>query len=600
MDPAQGPLSFGQAFLGSLLGPLATAAIVVVFVVCLLLEREDFRDRFLKLVSRGDLRTSTRVMTEAGRRVSRYLLVQLSVNVIYGTVFGLGLYFIGIPDALIWGLLTALFRYIPFVGTLIAACLPFALAVAIDPHWGMLIEVGVLFFGMELVVTNAIEPRLYGSSTGLSALAVIIAAMFWATLWGPVGLILSTPLTVCLVVLGRYVPQLQFLETMLGSEPVLVREEQLYQRLVSGNTEEAIDLAEEYVAKSGSPRAFYDEVAIPALRFAESDRNRDGADLPSRRLVAEGMDSVVRELESLWPEENREGQRPLSVLCIGGRTELDGAAASMVAQTIASDTILTQVLPPVSLRPQGIGQIDLKGIDLVCIAYLNANHMTYLRYAVRRLRRRSPHVLVVACLFDGSETADDGTMTEIGVSSVAFSVASAEAAVFTRAEKSDDPAKPDEEKNFSPVEHLRLLTRPGPTLNEFTAAVAAEFAVQIAVVLAADEAAPEGAAVGPNDLGSLRDLVMQNGDVLVITDTASNEDLTASAFLVENSFGFFAGVALHLNGEAVGALMVFDQTSRDFSDADQTRLREMASSFVATDLPELSFPEPQPSIAGAA
>ncbi len=576
VNPAAGPLTFGQLFLGSLLGPLATAAIVIVFVVCLLLEREDFRDRFLKLVSRGDLRTSTRAMTEAGRRVSRYLLVQLTVNAAYGAVFGAGLYAIGIPDALLWGLLTALFRYIPFVGTLIAACLPFALAVAIDPNWGMLIEVAVLFFGMELIVTNAIEPRLYGSSTGLSALAVIIAAMFWATLWGPIGLILSTPLTVCLVVLGRYVPQLQFLEIMLGSAPVLVREEQFYQRLVSGNTAEAIDLAEQYIAKGLSPRAFYDEVAIPALRFAESDRSRDGADIAGRRLIADGMDTVVKEVEGLWPKDRAGGGARLIVLCVGGRTELDGALANVVAQSISSDAVGARILPPVSLHPQGIGQIDLAGVQVICIVCLDAHPNAYLRYAAKRLKRRAPDIHIIACLFGGADWNPEAVAAETGVTSVVTSLEATGAAISILAQGTDAAAIAAGGTEGESQDRIR----PGPAMSAFAAALAAEFLVQIALVLPLTPPGTETDATGPLGLAALRDRALAHEGVLVISDTAADEDVGANEFIVENGFGFFAAAKMLAGDRPIGVLMLFDHARDAFTDEDRSRLQRAAASFI--------------------
>ncbi|MEO8883543.1 MAG: AI-2E family transporter, partial [Devosia sp.] len=222
-----------------------------------------------------------------------------------------------------------MFRYIPFVGTLILATIPFTLAFAVDPGWSMLIKSAALFVVLETTATNVIEPRLYGASTGLSALAVLVAAMFWATLWGPIGLILATPLTVCLVVLGRYVPQLQFLETLLGSEPVLSPAERLYQRLVAGNSGEAIDIAEQY-EKDGDPRRFYEEVALPALQFAEADLTVDSADLVQRRRVVESLDEVIDELDA-DVEGSEEHAR---VIVIGGRTELDGAAARVLASVM--------------------------------------------------------------------------------------------------------------------------------------------------------------------------------------------------------------------------------------------------------------------------
>ena len=573
VDPALGPLGFGQAFLGSVLGPLATGAIVTLFVIFLLVERENFRDRFLKLVSSGDLRTTTRAMTDAGRRVSRYLLVQFVVNASYGAMFGVGLFFIGIPDALLWGLLAGLFRYIPFVGTIIAAVIPLALSFAIDPQWSKLVAVVGLFVVLEMTITNAVEPRLYGSSTGLSALAVLVAAMFWATLWGPIGLILATPLTVCLVVLGRYVPQLAFLETMLGSEPVLAPDEQLYQRLVSGNAEEAIDLAEQYVDKNGSPQVFYDRVAIPALRFAETDRARDGGDLAERRLVAESMDAVVQELANLWPEDV-ETSAALSVLCIGGRTELDGAAASMIAQSLSATGVGARVLPPVSLRRQGIGQLELEKVDVVCIAYLDEAALAYLKNAARHIHRRAPAVTVVGCLLSES---DEPIETPQGVAQFCHSVADVQEFIASLA--------PDHRVGDVPGarEPMHRLARPNAQLSGFTGKVAAELAVPIAMVVIADLDG-EKAAV-PDELAPLRDYVLENG--ATAADTGAWHALLENPFMVENGFGAAAGVPVMIDGRKYGALLVFDQAGRAFSDDDVNRLTDLAATFVDEANPDL-------------
>lgn len=215
------PIQVIRAVLGPLIAPLATAGLVVVFVIFILIEREDLRDRFIKLAGAGDLQTSTEAINEAAARVSRYLLMQLIVNLTYGIPLGIGLYLIGVPNALLWGLLAALLRFVPYLGPFLAALFPVALAFAVDPGWSMLGWTVALFLVLELLSNNVVEPWLYGASTGLSALAIIMAAIFWTSLWGPVGLLLSTPLTVCLVVIGRYVPQLEFLGTLLGSEPAL-------------------------------------------------------------------------------------------------------------------------------------------------------------------------------------------------------------------------------------------------------------------------------------------------------------------------------------------------------------------------------------------
>jgi predicted PurR-regulated permease PerM len=307
--PRPRPLEVIQTIIGPLLAPLATAGLVVIFVIFVLLEREDLRDRFFKLAGAGDLHKTTQALNDAAARVSRYLLMQLVVNSTYGIPIGAALYFIGVPNAVLWGLLAAVLRFIPYLGPFLAALFPVALAVAVDTGWTMLLWVIGLFLVAELISNNVVEPWLYGSSTGLSSLAIIMAAIFWTTLWGPVGLFLATPLTVCLVVVGRYVPQLEFLGVLLGSDPVLAPEERLYQRLLAGNLEEAVEIAEDYVDEHSS-REFYDNAAIPALRLAENDRQRSTTDTNYRRLVADTAICVVREVEDHVREKTASTDEP--------------------------------------------------------------------------------------------------------------------------------------------------------------------------------------------------------------------------------------------------------------------------------------------------
>src|SRR5215467_3342862 len=248
------PLQIVQGIVGPLLPPLALAGLVIVFVIMILLEREDLRDRLLRLAGR-DLHRTTVAMDDAAQRISRYLLRQLVVNACCGVPIGFGLALMGIPNAALWGILAALLRFIPYLGIVIAACFPVALAIAITPGWLLLVWVVLLFVGIELVVSNLLEPWVYGASTGLSPVALIAAATFWTWLWGPIGLLLSTPMTVCLVVLGRHVPQLGFLDVMLGSDPVLEPSDSFYQRLLANDPEEATEQAREFI-REGSIAEF--------------------------------------------------------------------------------------------------------------------------------------------------------------------------------------------------------------------------------------------------------------------------------------------------------------------------------------------------------
>lgn len=428
------PLDIIRNVIGPLLGPIATAGLVVVFVSFMLIEREDMRNRFIRLIGGRDLNATTEALDEAARRVSRYLLSQLVVNVTYGLPIGIGLYVIGIPNALLWGVLATVLRFVPYLGPFIAASFPLALAVAVDPGWTMVAWTVALFLVIELISNNVVEPVLYGSSTGLSSVAVILAAIFWTLLWGPVGLFLSTPLTVCLVVIGRYVPQLQFLDVLLGSEPVLTPAERFYQRMLASDWEEGADIAEEYLKEGKSLAAFHDEVVLPALRLAEWDRQRQA--LPPDRVeaVAAAIDRVIDELEPDDGESDLEQPADASVLCGGGRTLLDRTAGRLLAQLLRHQGVAAQVLPLASPRAEDIMRIAPPPTRIIVLAYLGASGLAHARHACRRLRRRLPEAVLVIALWNGQRAPEKSAdpAAEIGADLTATTLQETLAQVLDR------------------------------------------------------------------------------------------------------------------------------------------------------------------------
>ena len=409
-DPA--PLQLLQTIVGPLIEPLATTGIVIVFVVFMLLQREDLRDRFIRLVGSRDLHRTTQALGDAAERVGRYLLMQLLVNTAYGVPVGIGLWLIGVPNPLLWGMLSVVLRFVPFIGPIIAAAFPLALSIAVDPGWTMLLWTAALFILLELISGNIVEPWLYGASTGLSAIAILAAAIFWTWLWGPVGLLLSTPLTVCLVVLGRHAPQFGFLNVLLGSEPVLEPAESLYQRLLAGDPDEATERAEEYL-RTHSILAYYEEVAIPALSMFEHDRARGVLTDERRALVAAAALTLVDNLsehedangrgevgeaaaEQALPEralpeaiEPGLGWEDRPVLCAGGRGNLDDVAAAILAQLLERCGIDTRVASYEAITTGAYANLDMTGVQVVCLSYMNPDSIAHARYAVRRLRRRT-------------------------------------------------------------------------------------------------------------------------------------------------------------------------------------------------------------------
>ena len=232
--PPQSPVSIAERVLEPVLGPLETTCIVFIVAIFVLMQQEDLRDRLIRLFGSTDLHRTTMALDDAGRRLSRYFLTQLAINASFGLVLFAGLMVIGVPNAALWAIMSGLLRFVPYIGTWIAGLLPTLLAAAVDPGWGLALETFALYAVVELITGQVIEPVLYGHSTGLSPVSVIVAAIFWSWLWGPIGLILSTPLTLCLVVLGRHVPRLEFLDVILGDRPALTPIESFYQRILAG------------------------------------------------------------------------------------------------------------------------------------------------------------------------------------------------------------------------------------------------------------------------------------------------------------------------------------------------------------------------------
>ena len=601
------PLDVAQAVLGPVVQALATAGIVIVFVIFVLLERQDLKDRFLKLVGTGDLQTSTEALSEAGSRISRYLLMQLIVNVAYGAPIGIGLYLIGVPNAFLWGVVAAVLRFIPFLGPFLAVLFPLALAFAVDPGWSMLLWVVGLFVIMELISNNVVEPWLYGASTGLSSLAVISAAIFWTSLWGPIGLVLSTPLTVCLFVIGRYVPQLQFLRVLLGNDPVLSPEEQLYQRLLAGNAEGATEIAENYVNEHSS-RQFYDQVAIPALRLADTDRQRASGDGSYKRTIADGMATVVREVEEHVRQRtsdkvelaNKSAKPPRALgvpdLCIAGRTDLDAAAAEMVAQAVAERGIGARVLPPIVISQNGIGQLDLAGVEVVCLSYLAADPQTFSKFACRRLKRRAPDIKTIVALWNPSPSLEQvkDLKEHLGADAVVFSVEGAAAQIDAWVSPHlSDPMQPapvpaNEQDRIEALRSLGLITGESKHFDEVASKIAAAFGTPIALVtLVDDEHQHWPGAVGlPPKLDACRmdaretsicGHVVALNDLLVIEDVAKDPRFANNPFLIENGIRFYAGAPLRTSsGLAIGSLCVIDTKPRSFEENDRKILTKIA------------------------
>lgn len=392
------PMKAVAAWVVPVMEPLLTAGVAIVLLIFILLERNELRDRLLRLAG-GDLHPMTDALDEAARRVSRYLAMQVLVNGGYGLALGAALWLIGVPGAWLWGALAAVLRFVPYVGPVVGSVFPLAMAFAVDPGWQMLLWTLVLILVLELVVNNLVEPWLYGSSTGLASVAVLLSAAFWALLWGPVGLVLATPLTVCLVVMGRHVPHLRFLDLLLGSDPVFDAPTRLYQRLLAGDLEEAGDLAETEIAEKGLT-AFYSTAALPALgRVAADSAHVTSAE--HRHRVGLGMARLVQELrlEHRSEPEATAGATPAPVLCIALRWQADALAADMLAHALAQGGTPAVPLPATAISAERIAELELGNAEVVCLSSFHPQPEALVRHVCRRLLRLRPQLRIVLGLW---------------------------------------------------------------------------------------------------------------------------------------------------------------------------------------------------------
>ncbi|HXA64308.1 MAG TPA: AI-2E family transporter [Bryobacteraceae bacterium] len=390
--------------------PLGLAGVVVIFTVFMLLKREDLRNRLLRLVGLGQLKVMTQALDDAATRVSRYMLLQFLVNAGFGALFGFSLYLIGVPNPLLWGALAGILRIVPYVGTLAAATLPIGLSLAVFDGWLKPLLVFLLVAGLELIIGNVVEPWLYGAHVGISSLALLVTAVFWTVLWGPAGLILSTPLTVCVVVLGRYVPHLSFLHILLGDEPVLGPEAQIYQRLLAMDQQEAHTIVDQFM--KGRPLIeLYDSVLIPALSMAEQDRHKGAIDAAREDFLFLSINEMIAEFSEYQPaadissEEDAptlEDAQQFSgrVVCLSAHDQADEITAAMLAQLLQQKGFAVLSFSSTGESPNDwLKAIDAKPGDVVCISALPPYAFAPARVMCKQIRERFPKLKVVVCVW---------------------------------------------------------------------------------------------------------------------------------------------------------------------------------------------------------
>ncbi len=431
-QPDPGAFTTLVAIIQPLLSPLTTTGIVVIFVVFILLQREDLRNRVIRLAGSADIQRTTAALDDAGKRLSKLFLTQIAFNAVFGLVIGIGLELIGVPSAPLWGLIAMILRFVPYIGALISAVFPLILAAAVGSGWEMLLLTAALFTVSELLAGQVLEPLIFGHSSGLSPVAIILSASFWTWLWGPVGLVLATPLTVCLVVVGRHVDRLKFLDIMLGDRPPLTPPQLVYQRMLAGDPMEAAEQAHDHL-KNASLEDYYDTILLKGLRLAEVD-NRLGH-LNEERLdrIVATVGELVADLETHHDAEatnvttsdvgsnlgalvaieqtNDKATRvpekwrsPRSVLCIPGSTKLDEAAALVLAQIMRHRGFGAVAEKADALSMSKFFSLDLADTSLVCVCYVDRPSNAKIQYAVRRLAKKSSSAGILL-VFLGTDSA---------------------------------------------------------------------------------------------------------------------------------------------------------------------------------------------------
>lgn len=601
-----------QSAATGVLGPLGTAGLVLLLVIFMLFKREDLRGRMVRLIGQGRISATTRAMDDAGKRVARYLSMQFLVNAAFGVSIAIGLYFIGIPNAMLWGAFAALMRFVPYIGAWIAAAVPFLLSFAVSTSWIAPLLVLALFITLELINANVLEPWLYGASTGVSSMALIVAAVFWTWLWGPVGLLLSTPLTVCLAVMGRHVPKLQFLSVLLSEEQALAPHEEIYYRLLRLGLAEGNDLAETYL-KANSLTALYDSVFIPTITLAETDAQREQLEGEQRVAIHQHIHDMIGDFGSLPATKSEiEADKILaenapssvapptcSVLCLPARAYRDELAGAMLTQLLQQQDFRAENASA-SLSPSELVDLAVKGEpEAICISVVAPSTQIHARFICGRIRAALPHVRIVIGVWGATENMIEtgerlraSGADEVVVSLAEAVVQLAKCSVTITEEPIPAPIPANEDERLTELAALNILdTLPEDAFDRITAKVAKIFDVPIAMInfIDRDRQWIKSATGLPPDLEEARGIsrsesvcghVIAGDQPLTVEDIARDRRFANNQLLSERGLRFYAGVPLRVNGQPIGSLCILDIKPRRFTEGEQRLLEIMGEDVV--------------------
>ncbi len=596
-----------QETLSAILSPLGTAALVLLLVIFMLLKREDLRGRLIRLVGQGRISTTTRAMEDAGRRVSRYLSTQFLVNTCYGICVAIGLQFIGVPNAALWGVLSGVLRFIPYVGPWAGALLPVVLSFAISSSWFTPLMTIALFIVLEAIASNVVEPWVYGANTGVSPIALIISAVFWTWLWGPVGLVLSTPLTVCLAVIGRHVPRLEFLGTLLSEDQALAPHEEFYHRLLSFSTDSAEEFATKYL-ETESLTSFYDKVLIPAIAAVEIDAHSGSLTAEQRTSALQRIHEIIDDFSG-WEVsgKDKEGQKrddltgvaPATgsrVLCLPASAFRDELAGEMLAQLLRNQGFEAENLPARLKDEELIDRTLEIQPECICVSVLPPTSIAQARHLCSAIHERLGSVTILlgawSARFNAEKLRERLRATQ--VSDVAVSLADAVQRICKMSVAITDamlpaPAPPNEEERLAELNGLNLLDTPTEAdFDQVTERLTKLFKVPMALLTLIDKDRQwfKSQTGLPVDLAearwtsrdvSLCGHVIANDEVLIVRDLARDPRFANNPFVKERGLRFYAGVPLRgPNGFPIGTLSILDTKPREMPRQEQDLLKMIA------------------------
>ncbi|HEY4270963.1 MAG TPA: AI-2E family transporter [Candidatus Udaeobacter sp.] len=597
-----------QETIGAILSPLGTAALVLLLVIFMLLKREDIRGRLIRLVGQGRISTTTRAMEDAGRRVSRYLVTQFLVNTCYGICVASGLHFIGVPNAALWGLLAGVLRFVPYVGPWVGALLPVLLSFAISTSWFTPLMTIGLFIVLEVIVSNFIEPWVYGANTGVSPIALIISAVFWTWLWGPVGLVLSNPLTVCLAVIGRHVPRLEFLAILLSEDQPLAPHEEFYHRLLSFSMDSAEEFSVKY-AETESLLALYDNVLIPTIAVVETDGHNGSLGAEQRTAALQRIHETIDDF-GVWQHSRNRGEEEKEdeiigvaptvdsrVLCLPASAYRDELAGEMLAQLLRRRGFQAENLPARFKHEELIDRIVELRPECICISVLPPTSIAQARNLTAAIRDRLGSITTLVGVWSSRLDADKlkERLRAADVNEVAVSLTDAVRLISKMAAGINDemlpaPTPPNEEARVAELNGLNLLdTPPESDFDHVTERLTKLFRVPIALITLIDKKRQwfKSQTGLPAELAEDRCIarevsicghVIANDEVLIVRDLSRDPRFANNPFVKDYGLRFYAGVPLRgPNGFPVGSLCILDTKPRNMTSQERDLLKMIAA-----------------------